>query len=89
VLVLDEPTRGIDLGAKRQMYALIAELAAGGVACVVISSELPELIGLCHRIVVLRNGRVAGTVDAATATEESLIHLAAGVDATPPAGAAA
>ena len=92
VLVLDEPTRGIDLGAKRQMYALIAELAAGGVACVVISSELPELIGLCHRIAVLRNGRVAGTVDAATATEESLIRLAAGVDAaheSPPAGAAA
>ena len=88
VLLLDEPTRGIDLGAKRQMYALIAELAADGVACVVISSELPELIGLCHRIAVLRNGRVAGTVDAAGATEESLIHLAAGVDATP-AGAAA
>jgi ribose transport system ATP-binding protein len=59
---------------------------------VVISSELPELIGLCHRIVVLRNGRVAGTVDAATATEESLIHRAAGVDAaheSAPAGAAA
>jgi len=89
VLVLDEPTRGIDLGAKRQMYALIAELAAGGVACVVISSELPELIGLCHRIAVLRNGRIAGTLDAATATEESLIHLAAGVDAAAPAGAAA
>jgi len=89
VVFLDEPTRGIDLGAKRQMYALIAGLAADGLACVVISSELPELLGLCHRIAVLRNGRLVGTVDAADATEESLIRLAAGVDGTAPSGAGA
>ena len=56
VLLLDEPTRGIDLGAKREMYHLISQLALNGMTCVVISSELPELIGLCHRIVVLREG---------------------------------
>jgi ribose transport system ATP-binding protein len=65
VLILDEPTRGIDLGAKREMYRLIAELAAQGLACVVISSELPELIGLCHRIVVMRQGRTVGEVGGA------------------------
>ncbi|MDZ4830864.1 MAG: sugar ABC transporter ATP-binding protein [Phycisphaerae bacterium] len=79
VILLDEPTRGIDLGAKLQMYRLIADLAAQGLACVLISSELPELIGLCHRIVVLRAGEVAGTVDGDSATEESVMRLAAGV----------
>jgi ribose transport system ATP-binding protein len=83
VLLLDEPTRGVDLGAKREMYRLIADLAAQGLACVVISSELPELLGLCHRIAVMRNGRIEGEVDAATASEESLMHLAAGVDGAP------
>lgn len=80
VLLLDEPTRGVDLGAKREMYRLIADLAAQGLACVVISSELPELLGLCHRIVVMRNGRIEGEVDAESATEETIMHLAAGVD---------
>jgi ribose transport system ATP-binding protein len=81
VLLLDEPTRGIDLGAKREMYRLIADLASRGLACVVISSELPELLGLCHRIAVLRLGEVVGVVPAAEATEESIMHLAAGVAA--------
>jgi ribose transport system ATP-binding protein len=84
VLLLDEPTRGIDLGAKREMYRLIADLAASGLACVVISSELPELIGLCHRIVVLRQGSVVGVLDGRNdgeLTEERIMFLAAGVDA--------
>ncbi|MFO0828439.1 MAG: sugar ABC transporter ATP-binding protein [Phycisphaerales bacterium] len=82
VLLLDEPTRGIDLGAKREMYRLIAQLAERGMACVLISSELPELLGLCHRIVVLRAGAVVGEFSAADATEESIMHLAAGVGAS-------
>ena len=80
VLILDEPTRGIDLGAKVEIYRLVAALADAGLACVVISSELPELLGLCHRIVVLREGEVAGALSADEATEQSIMHMAAGVD---------
>ncbi len=83
VLLLDEPTRGVDVGAKRKLYHLIAKLAADGLACLVISSELPELIGLCHRIAVMRQGRIVGEVDPAgdspEATERSIMRLAAGV----------
>ena len=80
VILLDEPTRGVDVGAKRELYHLIAGLAEKGLACLMISSELPELIGLCHRIVVMRQGRTAGVVDGPTATEESIMRLAAGVE---------
>ena len=83
VVILDEPTRGIDLGAKREMYRLIVELAAQGLACLVISSELPELLGLCHRIVVMRQGRTVGEVRGEQMTEERIMHLAAGVAAGP------
>jgi ribose transport system ATP-binding protein len=80
VILLDEPTRGVDVGAKRELYHLIASLAERGLACLMISSELPELIGLCHRIAVMRQGRIAGVVDGPTATEESIMRLAAGVE---------
>jgi ribose transport system ATP-binding protein len=79
VLLLDEPTRGVDVGAKRELYHLIAGLARDGLACILISSELPELLGLCHRIAVMRQGRLAGVVDGPTASEESIMRLAAGV----------
>ncbi|MGA1707301.1 MAG: sugar ABC transporter ATP-binding protein [Phycisphaerales bacterium] len=83
VLLLDEPTRGVDVGAKRELYHLIARLASEGLACLVISSELPELIGLCHRIAVMRQGRLVGEVDPAAQsseeTERSIMRLAAGV----------
>jgi ribose transport system ATP-binding protein len=79
VLILDEPTRGIDVGAKREMYALIHDLAAQGMACVVISSEMTELIGLCHRILVLKEGRLAGELSGDDLTEERIMHMAAGV----------
>ncbi len=81
VLILDEPTRGVDVGAKREMYQLIHRLAAEGLACVVISSELPEIIGLCHRALVMREGRVMGEVVGDDLSEEALMHLAAGVAA--------
>jgi ribose transport system ATP-binding protein len=73
VLLIDEPTRGVDVGAKREIYALLRELAASGTAIVMVSSELPEVIGISDRIVVMREGRVAVTLDAAEATEERIM----------------
>ena len=79
VLILDEPTRGVDVGAKEEIYRVIARLAAEGLACVVISSELPELLGLCHRIGVFAGGRLVEVIDHADATEENIMHAAAGI----------
>lgn len=81
VMILDEPTRGVDVGAKREMYQLIHKLAQQGMACIVISSEMPELLGLCHRIGVMREGKWMGELGAAEMTEEAIMHLAAGVAA--------
>jgi ribose transport system ATP-binding protein len=78
VIVLDEPTRGVDVGAKRDIYFLIQRLARGGRAVVVISSELLELIGICHRVVVMRLGAQQATLDADQLTEEALIGHATG-----------
>ncbi|RKE23053.1 multiple monosaccharide ABC transporter ATP-binding protein [Streptomyces sp. TLI_171] len=75
VLILDEPTRGIDVGAKAEIYTVIAELAAQGKAVLVISSELPELLGLCDRIFTMAEGRLTGEVQRADATQESLMRL--------------
>lgn len=82
VVILDEPTRGVDIGAKSQIYQVIADLAAQGKAVIVISSELQELIGLAHRILVLDRGRVAGTVappDGSRPTEREILDLALGL----------
>jgi len=76
VLILDEPTRGIDVGAKAEIYRLIAELAASGIAILVISSELPELIGLSDRILVMAAGRIVGEVQRREATEQRVLELA-------------
>jgi ribose transport system ATP-binding protein len=73
VVVLDEPTRGVDVGAKRDIYFLIRRLADEGRGIIVVSSELVELIGLCHRVVVMRAGRVQATLGAGQLTEEELI----------------
>jgi ribose transport system ATP-binding protein len=78
VVVLDEPTRGVDIGAKREIYALIRRLADEGRAVVVISSELMELIGLCHRVAVMRAGRLQATLMAAQLNEQELIAHATG-----------
>jgi ribose transport system ATP-binding protein len=78
IVVLDEPTRGVDVGAKRDIYFLIQRIAAEGRGVVVISSELIELIGLCHRVVVMRAGAVQATLDATGLTEEELIAHATG-----------
>ena len=81
VLLLDEPTRGVDIGAKEEIYRVIQRLADEGMACVVISSEMNELIGLCHRIGIMRSGRLVGELEGASATEEAIMHAAAGVSA--------
>jgi ABC-type sugar transport system ATPase subunit len=80
ILILDEPTRGVDVGAKAEIHALIAQLAANGAAVLVISSELPELLSLSSRILVLRAGRLVGEVAAAEATQDGLLRLMAGID---------
>ncbi len=77
ILLLDEPTRGIDIGAKYEIYVLIAELAKQGKAVIIISSEMPELLGMSDRILVMREGRVSGMIPAASATEETIMRLAA------------
>jgi L-arabinose transport system ATP-binding protein len=76
LLILDEPTRGIDVGTKAEIYALIRHLADSGMAILVISSEMPELIGLSDRIIVMAGGRVVGEVARADATEEGILALA-------------
>ncbi len=78
VVVLDEPTRGVDVGAKREIYHLVQRLAEQGLAVVVISSELMELIGLCHRVAVMRAGRLQTTLQEPHLTEEELIAHATG-----------
>lgn len=79
MIILDEPTRGVDVGAKVEIYGLIGDLAASGVAVVLISSEMVEIIGVCDRALVMRNGEVAGEVEKHDLSEENLIKLAMGV----------
>jgi putative multiple sugar transport system ATP-binding protein len=74
VLILDEPTRGIDVGAKYEIYTIINQLAAQGKAIIVISSELPELMGICDRIYALSAGRITGEVEVAGAGAEELMQ---------------
>ena len=79
IVIADEPTRGVDIGTKQQIYSFLAQLAAKGAAVVVISSEMTELIGLCHRILVMRGGRIAGEVAEGNMTEDAIVFLATGV----------
>ncbi|MFJ7969708.1 sugar ABC transporter ATP-binding protein [Streptomyces sp. NPDC096324] len=76
LLILDEPTRGVDIGAKAEIYQIIADLARDGVAVLVISSELPEVLGLADRVIVMQNGRITGELDRTHATEEAVLALA-------------
>ncbi|WP_051324731.1 sugar ABC transporter ATP-binding protein [Candidatus Solirubrobacter pratensis] len=76
ILIFDEPTRGIDVGAKEEIYRLLNELADGGKSIIMISSELPEILRMSHRIVVMSEGRVTGSLDAAEATQERVMHYA-------------
>ncbi len=78
ILIFDEPTRGIDVGAKREIYNLMNQLTAEGHAIIMISSELPEILGMSDRILTMHEGKVAGITDRASATEESIMYLATG-----------
>ena len=75
-LLLDEPTRGIDVGAKYEIYKLITGLAEEGKSVIMVSGEMPELLGVCHRILVMSRGRIAGELNADTATQEEIMALA-------------
>ncbi|HSB61183.1 MAG TPA: sugar ABC transporter ATP-binding protein [Vicinamibacteria bacterium] len=89
VLILDEPTQGIDVGAKSEIHALMTELAERGVAIVMISSELPEILGMSDRVAVMHGGTIAGILDRAEATQEGVLALALGHgrgEAAAPAG---
>ena len=77
VLLLDEPTRGIDVGAKYEIYQLIIDLANEGKGVIMVSSEMPELLGVCDRIIVMSGGQVAGEVDAQNTSQEEILTLAA------------
>lgn len=81
VLLMDEPTRGVDVGAKSEIHHILRALANQGVGVVVISSELPEIIGLCDRALVIRDGCLAGELAASEMTEERLLRLASGLSA--------
>jgi ribose transport system ATP-binding protein len=79
ILILDEPTRGIDIGTKAQIYHWIADLAARGLTCIVISSELPEIIGLCHRVIVMRASRIVANLEGDLINEDEIMLYATGV----------
>jgi rhamnose transport system ATP-binding protein len=76
VFLLDEPTKGVDVGAKDEIHAIVRQQAAAGAACVVVSSDLPEVLAVAHRIVVMREGRIQGELSAAQANEETVMQLA-------------
>jgi rhamnose transport system ATP-binding protein len=78
VLILDEPTQGIDVGAKAEIHALMSDLAELGTAIIMISSELPEILGMSDRVVVMREGTIAGTLNRDEATQSGIMSLALG-----------
>lgn len=78
ILILDEPTRGVDIGAKKEIYQIINNLAESGVAILMISSELPEIIGMADRVIVMHEGKLTGEVQKADMTQELIMHYATG-----------
>lgn len=79
IVIVDEPTRGIDVGTKQQIYHFVAALAAEGMSVVVISSEMPEIIGVCHRVIVMREGRIMGELTGDAINEHEIVRFAAGL----------
>jgi rhamnose transport system ATP-binding protein len=78
VLIVDEPTRGIDVGTKAEVHRLMSSLAADGVAVVMVSSELPEVLGMADRVLVMREGRIVDEISRDAATEETIMFAATG-----------
>ena len=83
VLILDEPTRGVDVGAKSEIYKIIDDLVQSGIGIIVISSELPEVVGIADRVLVMRDGIIGGEVGGPTGmeiTQENIMHFATGAN---------
>ncbi|MDU3724534.1 MAG: ATP-binding cassette domain-containing protein, partial [Clostridium celatum] len=80
VLIIDEPTRGIDVGAKKEIYELLNELKAQGKAIIMISSDLPEVLGISDRIMVMSEGKISGELSRSEASQESIMKLAVGMN---------
>ncbi|MBR4934892.1 MAG: sugar ABC transporter ATP-binding protein, partial [Anaerotignum sp.] len=78
ILILDEPTRGVDIGAKNEIYNIINQMAAEGVAVIMVSSELPEVLGMSDRIAVVHEGKITGILNAAEADQAKVMTLATG-----------
>ena len=78
ILIFDEPTRGIDIGAKEEIYKLIRNLADEGISIIMISSELPEILGMCDRVLVMHKGKMQTIMDGTSATQENIMHYATG-----------
>ena len=76
ILILDEPTRGIDIGSKAEIYKIISDLANNGVSIIMISSDLPELLNMSDRIIIMREGHITGELSREEASEESVMKLA-------------
>ena len=83
VLIIDEPTRGIDVGAKNEIYQVLYELAERGVAVLMISSELPEILGVADRVLVMSEGRIAGELPREQANEQAVLKLALRPESAP------
>ncbi len=79
VLVLDEPTRGVDVGARQEIYQIVKELAGKGVAIVIVSSDLPEILAICERVIVMHEGRITGTLNSSEASEAKIMYYATDV----------
>ncbi len=84
ILILDEPTRGVDVGAKSEIYRIMNEMARKGVAILMISSELPEIVGMSDRVYVMHEGSIAGELHSQDITQENIMRLATGVNDSPP-----
>jgi len=78
VIIVDEPTRGVDVGAKAEIHALLRQIAERGVGVVMISSDLPEILGMSDRIIVIHDGRICGRLNGREATEEKVMACATG-----------
>ena len=79
VIILDEPTKGIDIGSKAAVHEFMAELAAEGLAVIMVSSEIPEILGMSDRVIVMREGRIAAEFEGADLSPEHLVRAAAGI----------
>ena len=79
VLIIDEPTRGIDVGAKKEIYDVLNELKATGKAIIMISSDMPEILGICDRILIMHEGEISGELNREEASQEAIMKYAVGI----------